>query len=265
MDREYWLRQDVQKPLFQDILWSRPENKLIAGKLLIVGGNLHGFASVGQAYQAAVTAGIGTARVLLPDALKKTVGRVLENCEFAPSTPSGSFAVSTLDELMDSAAWADAVLLSGDFGRSSETAILLERFIAKYPGRVILTKDAVDYFFNNPVPLLARPETCIVASTAQLQKLATASHATQAITANLDLLRLVEALHNFSSSHKAIILTQHLGSTLVAVDGQVSSTKNGSVEDIWRVETAARAAVFWLQNPSKPFEGLTSAQILHTS
>jgi hypothetical protein len=28
---------------------------------------------------------------------------------------------------------------------------------------------------------------------------------------------------------------------------------------VWRIETAATAAVWWLQNPSKPFEALTTA------
>ena len=45
MAREYWQRQTSEKPLFADVLWSRPENRNLAGKLLIAGGNLYGFAA----------------------------------------------------------------------------------------------------------------------------------------------------------------------------------------------------------------------------
>src|SRR3982750_2547854 len=119
MDRTYWHKQTAEKPLFPDMLWSRPENKRQAGKLLVVGGNVHGFAAAATAYAEAGKAGIGTARVLLPDSLQKTVGRVLEAGEYAPSTPSGSFSQRALAELLEMASWADGTLLAGDFGRNS--------------------------------------------------------------------------------------------------------------------------------------------------
>jgi hypothetical protein len=134
MDRTFWQRQTADKPLFPDLLWSRPETKRTAGKLLIVGGNAHGFSAAAEAYGAAAKAGIGTARVLLPDSLQKTVGKVFAAGEYAPSTPSGSFSQQALAELLELAQWADGVLLAGDFGRNSETAILLESFAAKYQG-----------------------------------------------------------------------------------------------------------------------------------
>src|SRR3954462_7666379 len=113
MDRTYWHKQTPDKPLFPDLLWSRPENKRQAGKLLIVGGNTHGFAAAGEAYAEAIKAGIGTARVLLPDGLQKTVGRVFEAGEYAPSTPSGSFGRQALAELLSLSRWADGTLLAG--------------------------------------------------------------------------------------------------------------------------------------------------------
>src|SRR4051812_45465462 len=132
--QEYWQKQAATEPLFSDLLWSRPENRAHAGKLLIVGGNAQGLAAPAAAYSAATEAGIGTARVLLPDSLQKTVGRVFEAGEYAPSTPSGSFSRNALAELLAMSNWADGVLLAGDFGRNSETAIMLEQLVAKYEG-----------------------------------------------------------------------------------------------------------------------------------
>lgn len=259
--QEYWVKQATDKPAFPDILWSRPENKQTAGKLLIIGGNAHGFIDVGLSYQAAVAAGAGTVRVLLPDALRKTVGASLENCEFAPSTPSGSFAKTALAEMLIHSEWADCVLLAGEFGRNSETAILLESFVQKYDGPLAITRDAVDYFFAHANLLLDRPDTCVVASIGQMQKLAMNSHFTRAITTSLDLIQLVDVLHEFESLHLAYLITHQLGTTVIAANNKINTTVTGTDEDIWRVPTAARATVYWMQHLNKVFEAMTSSLV----
>jgi ADP-dependent NAD(P)H-hydrate dehydratase / NAD(P)H-hydrate epimerase len=261
MDRPYWSKQTVGEPLFPDLMWSRPENRGQAGKLLIVGGNAHGFAAAGDAYAAATDAGIGTARVLLPDSLQKTVGRVFEAGEYAPSTPSGSFSKRSLAELLAMSQWADAVLLAGDFGRNSETAVVLERFLDKYEGRLTIAKDAADYFIKAPAQMLERGDTLLVISFAQLQKLASAARFTTAFTFDMDLIRLVEALHDFTERHPAAIMVKHLDNIFVAWGGKVSTTKLDEDREVWRVRAAAYAAVWWLQNPSKTLEALTTSLI----
>ncbi len=259
MDHTFWHKQTADEPLFPDLLWSRPQNKKQAGKLLIIGGNAHGFSAAAEAYQATSEAGIGAARVLLPDSLQKTVGRVFAAGEYAPSTPSGSFTKKALAELLDMSLWGDAVLLAGDFGRNSETAILLEQFVDKYSGQLVLTKDAMDYFTASPAGLLSRQNTLLVLGFAQLQKLASSARFTQAFTFNMDFLHLIDALHVFTQQHQTAIILKHLQTIFVAVDGQVSATKLNEEADIWRVTTAAKASVWWIHNPSKTFETLTTS------
>lgn len=258
MDRTYWHKQTPEQPLFPDLLWSRPENKRQAGKLLVVGGNAHGFAAPAEVYAAAEKAGAGTVRVLLPDSLQKTVGQAFADGEFAPSTPSGSFSQRALAELLDTARRADGVLLAGDFGHNSETAILLEKFVAEYNGQLTLAQDALDYFTPRPEPLINRDKTLLVANFSQLQKLAQAAHFPQAFTSQMDLLRLVEQLHNFSQLHAAGVMVEHADNMIIALDGQVSTTKMPAASQI---STAAAAAVWWLQNPAKPFEAITTSFI----
>src|SRR5437868_284792 len=130
MEDTNWLRQN-REPLFPNILWSRPENKRYAGKLLIIGGHKQSFNDVSAAYSAALKAGIGTVRVILPDSLQKMLAKVFPEAEYAASTPIGSFSRQALGSLLDAADWADGVLLAGDLGRNSETAILLEAFVEK--------------------------------------------------------------------------------------------------------------------------------------
>jgi ADP-dependent NAD(P)H-hydrate dehydratase / NAD(P)H-hydrate epimerase len=259
MEATYWLKQSADKPLFEDLLWSRPENKQAAGKLLIIGGNSFGFAAVGEAYQQATKAGIGSARVLLPQAIKKVVGPILMNGEFAPSTPSGSFSQKALDTWLELAAWSDGVLLAGDIGRNSETAILLEKFLHKFSGQVTITKDAIEYATSAPQLIANRQNTCVVLSISQLQRLFTALKSPRHIALGMGLPRLVDALNDFSQTHPFHIVTKHLENIVVAVNGHISTTKLAEDKELWRVSTAAHSAVWWLQNPTKPFEAISTA------
>lgn len=262
MASTYWQRQNPKQPLFENLLWSRPENRAHAGKLLIVGGNAFGFAAPAEAFAQSEKAGIGTARVLLPDSLQKTVGRTFAAGEYAPSTPSGSLSQKALAELIDAANWADGTLLAGDFGRNSETAILLEKFLDKHQGQLTLTQDAANYFVKTPAKLLARPNTLLVISFSQLQKLAISAGYTTAFTYEMDFIKLIDALHEFSSDYEPHIITCRDGNIFVATNGSVSTTKPLEPKKVWRVSTAANASVWWLQNPSKPYEALTTSLVI---
>lgn len=264
MNPEYWHRQSSDVPLFPDLLWSRPENRQQAGKLCILGGNAFGFAAAAAAYAQAISAGIGAARVVLPDSLRKTVGRVFEAGEYVPSTPSGSFSRQALSEVMAATDWADATLLAGDLGRNSETAILLEKLFSTYVGQLTITKDAVDYFSTVAPVHISRPDTTLVLSFAQLQKLAMKLNYPQAFTFDMDFLRLIDRLHAITQTYGIQLITKHLDTIFVAVKGQVSSTKCAPEREVWRVDAAAWAAVMWLQNPAKPFESLTTSLLRPT-
>lgn len=261
MDREFWRRQTYDKPLFPNLQWSRPENATFAGKLLIIGGNLYGFNNPATAFTEAGKAGIGVARVFLPDALQKTVGKVFEAGEYGPSTPSGSFSQRALGELLPMAAWADGVLIAGDLGRNSETAIMLEKFTDKYRGQLTLICDAADYFTTSPATILGRPDTLWVISIAQLQKLAVGARFTTAFTFDMDILRFVDALHDFTLEHPLALVVKHLGNIFVAVNGQVSTTLLKEEKPIWRLKTGVHASVWWLQNPSKTFDAITTSLV----
>jgi hypothetical protein len=197
--------------------------------------------------------------VLLPSAVRRAVGAILENGEFAPSTPSGSFSQKALDELLLQASWADALLFAGDLGRNSETAILIEKFLSKSPLPATLTKDAVEYVTSAPQTVLNRPDTLLVLSLSQLQRLGIAAKFTKSVSFGMDLLHLIEWLHEFTLEYRPSVVVKHSENILVAVDGQVSSTHLPGEEKVWRVKTAAKAGVWWLQQNNKPFEAITTA------
>lgn len=257
MENTNWLRQTADKPLFPDLLWSRPENKRQAGKLLIVGGSAHGFAAAASAFAAAGKAGIGTARVLLTDALQKSIGNGFAEAVFAPSTPNGSFSRQALAELLENAAWADAVLLAGDFGRNSETAIMLESFLDKYSGQVVIADDALDYFLVAKSRMLNREKTTIVVNLGKLQKLAKNNRPSTAILHTMSLMELVTVLADWTNGPPAFI-TKHADNLITAAGGKVSTTPEKE-DSNWQTDLAAYASVWLLQQPTSVFEALTCA------
>jgi hypothetical protein len=254
MENINWLRQTSDKPLFPDVLWSRPENKRYAGKLLIIGGHSQSFSQPSRAFSAALKAGAGSVRILLPDALQKTIGKAFPEAEFAASTPIGSFSRQALGHFLDLASWADGVLLAGDFGKNSETAILLESFVDKYAGQLSLTGDSLDYFSQKPAQLTDRENILLVGSLGQIQKLAQPK---AVIRQTEDLLQILNKLSIFTSDIKASIITEQGSQIITAVSSQISTTKSEKAEA--GPELAAYASVWLMQQPEKPFQALTTA------
>lgn len=259
MDYRYWKKQSPGTPLFPDIEWSKPENRAFAGKLGIVGGNKLGFAGVAEAYSIAKAAGVGDIRVLLPDVLRKTIPASITDALFAPTNPSGSLNKDAAAEMANLTNWATGVLLVGDAGRSSETAILYEQFVQDYTGQLIITRDAIDLIKNSSQTLVERPNTLIVASFAQLQKLFQSVYYPKVLTFSMQLTNLIEALHKFTISYPVSIAVLHRETFIVAHNGEVVTTPWDNPMLIWRGSVAAKAAVYWLWNPSKTLESVSTS------
>ena len=248
-----WQRQTADKPLFPDVLWSRPENKRHAGKLLIIGGHKQAFNEVSGAYSAAAKAGIGTVRVILPDSLQKMLAKLFPEAEYAASTPIGSFSRQALGPLLDAAQWADGVLLAGDLGRNSETAILLESFVEKYDGLLALAGDSLDYFLSHPAKLTGRKNTLVIADLGQLQKLAVPA----LIQQKADFIKVVEQVSGWVEQTELSVVTLHSDKAIVAFKQQISTTP---VKDLAPdTNLSAYTTVWYLQQPEKPFEAVTTS------
>ena len=77
----------------------------------------------------------------------------------------------------------------------------------------------------------------------------------------MQLTNLVEALHKFTISYPVSIAVLHREQLIVASAGAVVTTPWDSPMNIWRGNTAARAAVYWLWNPKKPLEAVATSLI----
>ena len=255
----YWKKQSADKPLFPDIEWSRPEQKSQSGRLGIIGGNKLGFAAVADSYTTALKTGAGEVRILLPDLLKKMIPSSMTDVIYGISNPSGGLARESLVEMKAIGDWATGILLIGDAGRNSETSIVYEDFIREYHGMLTITRDAIDLVKNSSMELVERPNTLIIASFAQLQKLFQTVYYPKVLTFSMQLTNLVEAIHKFTITYPISIAVLHQDTLLVASGGQVTSTPYKNAMKIWRGETATNAAVYWLWNSSKTLESVTAS------
>lgn len=259
MDYSYWKKQAPGTALFPDIEWSKPEQRSQAGKLGIIGGNKLGFAGVAEAYSVATQVGVGQIRVLLPDVLKKTIPSAITDAVFGPTNPSGSLTKDAVAEMNALGEWAGSVLLIGDAGRSSETAIAYEDFLRHYQGQLVLTRDAIDLIKNSSQAIVERPHTLLVISFAQLQKLFQSVYYPKVLTFSMQLTNLVEAVHKFTITYPISIVVLHKDHLIIASDGEVVTTPWSNPMAIWRGNTAAKAACYWLWNPNKPLEAVSTS------
>jgi NAD(P)H-hydrate repair Nnr-like enzyme with NAD(P)H-hydrate dehydratase domain len=264
LEHTYWKKQTNNKPLYPDVEWNKPEQKSQSGRLGIIGGNKLGFAGVADAYAAATDSGVGQIRILLPDVLRKTIPPAMTDVIFGATNPSGSLAHDAQAEMQALSSWSTGILLIGDAGRNSETAILYEHFLEDYQGPLTITRDAIDLIKNSSASLVDRPETLLVMSFAQLQKLFRAVYYPKMLTFNMQLAQLVETLHKFTITYPCSIIVFHKDYLIAAHGGDVTTTDWENPMAIWRGQTATRAASYWLWNRTLPLAAITASVIQKT-
>lgn len=260
MDFDYWLKQKPGEALFPQIEWDKPEQKSLAGKLLIIGGNAHGFAAVAQAYSDAQKAGAGECRVILPDALKSKIDSRVLDCVFVPTNASGGITKDSVPQLKAAAAWASAILLIGDAGRNSETAIVYEQLLQAFPDKLtVITRDALDLIKPQWPSLLQQSNVVLIATFAQLQKIFQSVYYPKTLLFSMQVANLVEALHKFTITYPATVVTFHQNQLIAARGGQVSTTPWENPMLIWRGSVAAKSSVYAMQQQKRIFESITTS------
>ena len=261
MDFSYWLKQTPTKPLFPDIEWSKPEQKNRAGKLIVIGGHAQGFIAVAEGYSVALDMGVGEVRALIPDSLKKKLPAILAEASLLNINPSRGFCIDAWPDFAAAASWADGILLPGDAGRNSETAILYEKLLDKTDIPITITRDAADLVKNNYSSIVERPNTLLVLSFAQIQKLFSGVYYPKVLTFSMPLNAFVDTLHKFTITYPVTLMVLHNNNLIVSHNGMVSSTTWTDVLAIWRGNVATKAASYWIWHSSKVFESITTSLV----
>lgn len=257
---DYWHKQQPGKPLFDDVLWSKPERRDQAGRLSIVGGSSSGFWSVASAYQVARRVGVGQVRVIMPDSLKTklpaSVRLQMDDLIMVPSNPSGGLSARAEKYLQAAAGWASNILFVGDNGANAETAQTLVKFLTdpdSSEARAIIARDTVDLLVYDAEVILNRPRCVLVVSLAQFQKIARAVFYPRVVTFSQGVRQVAETLHKFTITYPATIVLFHDDNLIVANQGEVVSQSFDEPMRIWNGEIPTRVAAWlvWQDDPVK--------------
>ncbi|MBI3983876.1 hypothetical protein HY346_01100 [Candidatus Microgenomates bacterium] len=246
-------RQLPNKPLFADVLWSKPVNRKAAKKLLIVGGHLGNFRQVQSVYTAAIKAGIGEAKVVLPDKLRPALGNH-PDCLFVASTNSGTLAKAALAEIKVYAEASDGLLLGPDLSQNAETITLVEQILLDFKTDICLSSEAIHLMLFNADAISFALNRLLVAPTKLLVKLAAKYRTPVTIRPDgglLNQVNLLEALGNMVPAAYVLAATD----LLVWSDGQVSHT---ALKTWYEPTLLGYLFTHYLQQPDK-FKGLTTA------
>ena len=261
MQFDYWQKQDFPKPLFPDILWNKPEQKSLAGRLGIVGGNQFGFTAVNTAFRVAQKQGVGEVKILVPESLKKIIPPTLIDVHFAKNNPSGGFSKEAKPSLEALERWANGLLFIGDNGKNTETASVFEEFILDSETQITIARDSVDLLMTGMEQILDKPNIVIVASFAQLQKIFRQVYYPKMLTFSMQLMQFIETLHKFSITFEATIVTFHQDNIIISKNGQIISQKFNQPLRIWQGEIPTAMASYLLWSPSKQLEALATSLI----
>ena len=248
----------MTKNLYDDILWSIPEQK--TGTLTVIGGNSQNFSSVVRIAEQLGHYPIKDLRLLLPDALQGKLP-VLPNVNFAKSTESGSFAKSAA--LTAAISDTDLTLRAGDFSKNSATAIAITEALQKTEKTVVIARDSVDLINEEMPNLIEKPGLVFVASMAQLQKLLRAVYYPKMLLLSMPLLPAIEILHKFTLSYPCTILTFHNENIIIANSGKTETiplTKtNYTPLSLWAGTLASKVAALNLWNPGQTYAATIAA------
>ena len=264
-DFDYWKRQS-KTALFPEVDTWQPEQRRFAGKLLIIGGNKGAFYAAAKAMETANKMGVGEVRVLLPDSLRGKLPKIPE-IYFAKAEASGAFGKTSMADMWEHLAWAEAVLIAGDLGRNAETSVAFAEFMKHCDKPVTIARDGVDVLIPDVMNWGMRDEkTTLFLTMPQLQKLLRTLYYPKVITLSMPTNQLIETLHKFTLSFPLSLVTYHNGQIVIANDGVVVSEDINDTEytqiTFWDGKVMARSAVLSLWNRELSLEKVLSRAIL---
>jgi hypothetical protein len=260
------LQQSKDHPLYPEVLWDKPENSLNAGKICIIGGNAHAIKEPNEAYQISLKNILKERRVVLPESTKKYFSKEhsVPDILFAPSNISGSFSAKSLIDLQTYQSWADCTIFAGDFTKSSETTILINKLIDKSSQLTAICNDGIDIVLQSEISPLQNSNLIITCSLAQLQKLCICYSPKFVFTSNLSPLAFYNKLSDLSSNAECYLLVMFQEKLYVAYKGQVviSDLNENLLNDAsWATKITTVAAIWSMQQPAKRFQALVTGTL----
>lgn len=252
------IEKQSDKPLYEDILWSRPVRR--TGRVLLVGGHRDGFAELQKLYQGFEDAQVAECHLALPDKLSKLVGS-LEGISLLASNPSGSIARDALAELVHLANESDLVSLGPDLSNNSETTLVMQRLISETGASILIPPQSADQLLPEAGEWKDKQNLLLFVNHKQLYKLATKFAVDATIPLSPTSETIAEIALAVSRVFSPSLVIMMPDSIVITGNGRASITKTATTD---LGKTIGLLATFWLQNSSKKYEALTAGASLIT-
>ncbi len=261
MENIIWEVQTTKEPLYPSFIWDKPENKLHGSSLLIVGGSSSSFNHVSDAYIASNQLVFSNVITVLPNSLEKITKNILLNCYYGQINKSGGLAMTNLDLLINSLANVDSVLLPGNLSESSETSLLIEKFLSvDISKNIIICNDTwrlltTNILENNPGRFI------LIGELAQIQKLLSQFKFPENFKSSDELVKIVQIIQKFCLKQQLKLITKIGEDIIFFQDKQVSLSKPAVKLETtnWQTELSVIIAS-WIKNKDNNiFQKITTA------
>jgi hypothetical protein len=251
-------KQTVNEPLYKELIWSKPENKFFAGKYLIIGGDGFEFFKSVLIYNNLLKIGAAHIQIILPTSLRKTIDFLPPEAIYLPVTPSGSFAMDALSEMLDLSITADITIISEDVGRNSETQLMFENLLSKMTKKVCLINQTVEFLFDYPIDNISMFNPLIIADLKYIQKLFLKNFK-EVIKLSSDFMLNINIISDISNKYNLEIITKQEDKIIVFVGKSVSVTFLNKDLKNWAEVIASSASFYLTNNPGNRYRALTSS------
>ncbi len=254
----YWLKQQEDKPLFEDVLWMKPENPHQRPKVLIIGGSPHGLATTIKLYDAIKSKAAYQTKVAMPRSVEKIIGTTLDDAVFVDSTPSGEISVDAKTELLAMLGWAQAVVISDDLGNNSQTELMLPGLVQAAEAPVFVLGHSIELIQKSADDLAGKDNLIILGNVSEAARFT--AHTSVALQNSDGLVQFIDKLERQSKSRKYSVVTLH--QDRVVVSNSRASTSKISNQTDWGVRFVAQSIQFAKNFDSQQFEALTTGAYL---
>jgi NAD(P)H-hydrate repair Nnr-like enzyme with NAD(P)H-hydrate dehydratase domain len=242
MSNDYpdWLETiEPTKEEIERLEWLIPEQRSKRGHFSVVGGDKNHITRVQETYSLLEAEKPASVSILVPKSWRKFL-ESNPDAHFAEADNSGGFALAAEESITARIISSDGTIFPGDLGRNSQTAQAIERSIIKTTKPIVLSGDSLELIPN--LSLLNRENTILICNFGQFQRLAMAAKITPAVVSDMPHLKVIEVLHELTSTYPAAIVIKHFNWIIASQKGTVWRTK---IENENNTLYLGARSVFW--------------------
>jgi len=253
----------VEEGDIRQLLPARPRraHKYSVGKVLVVAGSRQYTGAAFLAAHAALRAGAGAVLLAVPAGIRQIMARKTTEVIVLPAeeTAEGTFALGSVDLLLEKSAWADAVVLGPGMSRNAETDEVILRLIQDGGRPLILDADGLTGLASSPA--VARKRSAPLVLTPHSGELA------RLVRGDAVLLEThrMDAARDAARSFKSVLVLKGAPTVTARPDGMavVNSTGNPGMATIGAGDVLAGLIGGLLAQGMEAFDAAYTGVFLH--